>query len=240
VEIESDLMRGLALVALMVHVAAAQCSLHQSCPECNSFVGPSGSACKWCVRPGGVPLSAGCVEATGACPSSASVADVCPPSLCETALTCSECVAKASPSGGPCGWCVTPNSLNIGCRSSSLTCGETINVFMSQCSVATVNVAWQMVFFPLSVALGLVVGLIVVVRTSKSDVGTLVRACTGLFVLSFVLYGAALFSFLLSVRVVNKMRRDSCNCFCSWIWIFGLLELATITGGVLAGTIFDS
>jgi hypothetical protein len=233
-------VRGLALVALLVHVAAAQCSVHQLCPECNTFVGPSGAACNWCIRPGGVPLSAGCVEATGTCPSSSSVADLCPPSLCETAVTCSDCVAKASPSGGACGWCVTPNSLNVGCRGSSLTCGAA-NVFKAQCSVAAPlsTLVWSVVVLPVATVVGLVVGLVVFVRTATSNVATLVRASVVLFALSFVLYGAALFSFLLSVRVVNKMRRDECNCFCSWIWIFGCFEVFGILAGMVTGVIFD-
>jgi hypothetical protein len=234
-------MRCVALALLLVQMAASQCAAHQSCPECNTFVGPSGAACNWCIRPGEVPLSAGCVEASGGCPAGTGVAVLCPPSLCETALTCSECVAKASPSGGPCGWCVTPNSLNIGCRSSSLTCGETINVFMSQCSVAAPpsTLMWSVVVLPAATVLGLVVGLVVFVKTATSNVKTLVRASVVLFLLSFVLYGAALFSFLLSVRVVNKMRRDECNCFCSWIWIFGCFEVFGMLAGMLTGVIFD-
>ncbi len=236
-------MKGLVLLLVLMHSAQGQCAIHQTCSECNVFVGASGTPCKWCGATSGV-MSAGCVDPATACPSSTTVLAVCPASPCETAQTCGECLAKASPSGTACGWCTTSDALNIGCRSSTSTCvGMTDNQFWQKCSfdspVVAAQVVWPIVFFSLSVGLGLLVGLVVYLRVRGAEVRTLVRACVGLFVVSLFLYGAALFSFLLSVNVAGKMMRKCCGCYCFWIWFCGCFELSAVLAGVLTGMVVD-
>ncbi len=62
-----------------------------------------------------------------------------------------------------------------------------------------------------------------------------------LFLFSFVLWGASLFSFLLSVKVLSKMKsRKCCNGYCFCIYFFGMFELTCVLAGYLTGVIMDA
>ncbi len=233
----------LVLASLLLQLSEGQCGIHQTCVECNVFLSTTGNACKWCAGGG---LNVGCVDKGATCPGATSAQTVCPPPLCETAATCGECLGRASPSGGACGWCTTSTKLNIGCRSSSASCvGSTSNKFWLDCSfpsepvVVPVTFVWPTPFFSLSMGLGLVIGLFVYVRNRNADMSRIVKACYGLFFLSFFLYGAALFSFLLSLHVVSKTSRKCCSCYCFWIWFFGCMEVTSVWVGMLTAAVID-
>lgn len=242
-------MLGLVFLFL-AHQAAGQCGIHQTCAECNAFVGFNGRPCTWCASDKGV--SGGCVDLrSSSCPDTTSAQAVCPPSLCENVATCEDCLKQASPAGGACGWCTTSDSLNIGCRSSSDSCvGSTSNRFWRQCTFPTTTppvvtgpplvVVWPTVLFPLCLGLGFLAGCIVFVRSRSLESRGQVRACYGLFFLSFVLYGAALFSVLLSLGLVRKLNgRKCCTCSCYWFWFCGCLEITAVLAGAVVAAVFD-
>jgi len=132
------------------------------------------------------------------------------------------------------------NIANIGCRSSYQDCMGASNYntqFTYTCPVSPVVAP---VLWSISSVIGLIVGGIVYMVTLNSDMRRLVQASYGLFALSFLFFPAALFSFMLSVRVSNKVSRKCCNCQCFWLWHFGLLEVMTVIAGILTGAVMDA
>ncbi len=60
-----------------------------------------------------------------------------------------------------------------------------------------------------------------------------------LFLVSFVLWGAALFSFLLSVKVARKSSRRFCHGRLFFIFVLGFFELGCVVSGLLTSLIME-
>ncbi len=195
--------------------------------------------CKWCATSRG--LDVGCVSSATPCPGTSSAVSSCAPPPCEEARSCSECLTRLAPTGGSCGWCRTSSyggSRDIGCRASRNQCNfPGFSTYLE--TVCPVAPMLPTILWSVSAGVGLMIGCFVYIVTLKSDVRQLVLASYGLFFLSFVFYGASLFSFMISVRVVNKMNRKCCTGYCFGIHFLGYHEVTTVLAGVLTGAIMD-
>jgi len=114
--------------------------------------------------------------------------------------------------------------------------GNGYTQFLYSCPVSNMVAP---ILWSVSTALGLLIGCIVYIATLNSDVRRLVHASYGLFALSFIFYGASLFSFMISVRVSNKLTRKCCTGYCFCIWFFGCFEVTSVLSGILTGAIMD-
>jgi hypothetical protein len=186
-------------------------------------------------------LSLGCLNTDTQCPGPFTQLEYCPIPSCDVATNCGDCVSRARPQGGgSCGWCTTYDGNNIGCRSSFDECNGATSTTVQMLYSCPVNAVIPSILWSVSTILGLGVGALVYVLVFNSDTRRQIQASYGLFVLSFLFYGASLFSVLLSIRVSNKLNRKCCTGYCFCIWFFGCFELTSVLAGVLTGAIMDA
>lgn len=215
----------------------------------------------WCQAGG---LSVGCF-AYGACPAGSNAASQrsCPVTFdsCPMIQTCSDCQQNNG-----CQWCSTGSSSyssNYGCLSNAYNCPSNSygnngcpstsisSSIGSIISISTVSVS--MVVGLLIGALGYFVGHSADVKKQQSislivcsfffcklAVFSSVFFSQKLFFLSFVFWGASLFSFLLSCKVISKASRKCCNGYCFCVYFFGIFELVCVLSGFLTGVIMDA
>jgi hypothetical protein len=234
------------LLFVLVSLSAAQaqtssCDAIRTCGECGLFTDSSNplstSPCNWCVAG---PLSVGC---RAMCPpgSTAVVGGYhqCPVTfdVCPSIQSCGKCNQNSN-----CNWCgsnynYNSNDYNGGCVSRVYTCPQdTTNQW--SCPNSNSNYV-AITLASVSMIVGLLIGAIgfwMGVRDPTKQQSISV----GLFALSFVFWGASLFSFLLSCKVVKRASRECCNGYCFCIYFFGIFELCCVLAGFLSGVTMDA
>jgi hypothetical protein len=234
----------LGLLVCLVSGQVSSCSSVRTCAECLLFtdsVNP-GSACQWCTFGSSNVLSVGCF-AYGTCPGSSSfVGDGnCPVTTdsCPLLRNCNDCVANNG-----CQWChirfsTIESPTNYGCVSNSYTCpGWSFPVNSCSSSGAT-GTTIAIVLSSISITVGLLIGAFGFYVGYSADAKKQHMISLVLFFLSFVFWGASLFSILLNWKAVNKTSRKCCNGYCFCVMFFGICEMTCVLAGFVTGLSLD-
>ena len=88
---------------------------------------------------------------------------------------------------------------------------------------------------------GILFGLVVLISQLSKTQARLQQVSLGLWILSFVFWGACIPSAIASM-IINKRRPrqySCCSCGCTWIYILGFFEMSAVFAGYLTCVILD-
>ena len=199
--------------------------------------------------------SQGCTS--GSCPNSYAPQGSCPVdvSWCRSASSCTECVSRSvSDSNGngmdACSWFSGDYQSDqvFGCWPSnagpSISGGSLYQVYFGQCGGSGggySGLGWGVGLGTVSFFVGLLGGLLVLIHQSSQSQVRLQRVALGLWLTSFVFWGACFPSVIASFLINRRRpsRHSCCSCGCTWIFILGITEMCAVFSGYLSGVIID-